>query len=445
MLALNASSAIDITAMHRSNCARRVLFFAIIAVYPVFAQSNNQPQTAQLGTASHDVLCSNGFSSFDTKFATGVSVSVGSVKSAGLATRHCEAKLQWGKHELVIEPDAAQLDIDLLGANLGLGSPVFALQIKKYELDSLMKYQIYSLANPPKLLRTITGGDFFLAADTDLDGRIEIWTHDAGAVNDFEGIPLSALDFAPTVVLRFEQQRLVDVGSEFPAHFDGQIALLRARLDAQQLSDFKHSDGKLSPLTFAIPADKFHSLRATKIQVLEIVWCYLYSGREHEAWQALAEMWPPADFERIQTSIRDARARGIRSQVDEVSPGFSRFHITKHALVYDRVTDNGQEHQLRMDGQSPKEDHMRIFEVDTNPEPILLRRPPPPAATTAFLNTEVVLNLVIDAAGKVRSAKMEGKPDQALLDATADWKFIPGFKDGVPVACRLRFGVTPYQ
>ena len=114
-------------------------------------------------------------------------------------------------------------------------------------------------------------------------------------------------------------------------------------------------------------------------------------------------------------------------------------------LVYDRVTDNDPQHQLRIDGQLPGKNDMQIFELDINPKPILLRRPPPPAAPTGFLNTEVVLNLVIDAAGKVRSAKMEGKPDQALLDATADWKFVPGFKDGLPVACRLRLGVTPYQ
>ena len=53
------------------------------------------------------------------------------------------------------------------------------------------------------------------------------------------------------------------------------------------------------------------------------------------------------------------------------------------------------------------------------------------------------MNLVIDAAGKVRSAKTEGTPDKALIDATADWKFIPAFKDGRPVASRLLLGVIP--
>ncbi len=67
------------------------------------------------------------------------------------------------------------------------------------------------------------------------------------------------------------------------------------------------------------------------------------------------------------------------------------------------------------------------------------------AAPSAALWTEVMVNLVIDAAGKVRSAKVEGKPEKDLMDATTDWKFIPAFKDGHPVASRLRLGITPLR
>jgi hypothetical protein len=35
-----------------------------------------------------------------------------------------------------------------------------------------------------------------------------------------------------------------------------------------------------------------HRRRVTKIKVLEIVWAYMDSGREVQAWEALAEMWP---------------------------------------------------------------------------------------------------------------------------------------------------------
>jgi hypothetical protein len=154
---------------------------------------------------------------------------------------------------------------------------------------------IYSLNEPPRLLRTITGGSDYSAADTDLDGRIEIWTNDAEAINGFENIPLNALDFAPPVVLRFEQKQLIDVSSEFRSDFDRQIATLRTQLNDQQLSEFKHSDGALSNKS-SLLLDLAHSLSTTKITVLEMVWCYLYSDREPQAWKALAEMWPESDY-----------------------------------------------------------------------------------------------------------------------------------------------------
>jgi hypothetical protein len=88
---------------------------------------------------------------------------------------------------------------------LGLGSPVVALEVKRSSADPLMEYDIYSLKEPPQKLRTITGGDFFRAAATDLNGRIEIWTADAGAIDNFENLPLSTFDFAPMIVLRFEK------------------------------------------------------------------------------------------------------------------------------------------------------------------------------------------------------------------------------------------------
>jgi hypothetical protein len=89
---------------------------------------------------------------------------------------------------------------------------------------------------------------------------------------------------------------------------------------------------------------------------------------------------------------------------------------------------------------------MRAFEIDTQPLPIFQRRPPPPAGAPAnSLNVEVVVNMVIDSAGKVWSIKTEGKPDQDLLDASAEWKFVPGLKNGRPVACRLRLGLVPFR
>ena len=404
---------------------------------------------AAVGSAeAQDVVCSGGFGSFKSTFATGVTVSVDARRNTEFAGRICEANLNWGTKELLVEPRAWQVDVDAMGIDLGLGAPVVAFQIRKNDVDRQVKYEIYSLKEPPRLLQTITGGSDYRAADTDLDGRIEIWTNDAEAINGFENIPLNALDFAPPVVLRFEQKQLIDVSSEFRSDFDRQISTLRAQLNDQQLSEFKQSDGALSNKS-SLPLDQAHSLSTTKIKVLEMVWCYLYSDREPQAWKALAEMWPESDFDRIRAAILNARAKGIRSQVNGVSHESSAGKFKKkHAMIYDRIADTDPDKSNELgwayaNGMSGPGKDKHTFEADTYPIPILIRRPPPPDATRATLTTEVSVNLVIDAAGKVRSAKAEGKPEKDLIDATAGWKFVPAFKSGRPVASRLQIGVTP--
>jgi outer membrane biosynthesis protein TonB len=62
--------------------------------------------------------------------------------------------------------------------------------------------------------------------------------------------------------------------------------------------------------------------------------------------------------------------------------------------------------------------------------------------------SEEILDLVIDSAGKVRSVEPAGKAkrvDAELINAASAWKFVPAYKDGRPVASRLRFTVSPKQ
>lgn len=402
-----------------------------------------------LSAQARDVVCQGGSGSFESLFRTGVKVSVGAVRNHEFAARACAAKLTWGDRDLTVEPQAWQVDVDAMGIDFGLGSPAVALQIKRTDIDGFMQYEIYSLKKPPQRLRVITGGDWYSAADTDLDGRVEIWTDDAAAVNGFDDMPRGAFDFAPPVVLRFEQKRLIDVSAEFQPDYDRRIAALRAQVGAQQLSDFKHSDGKLKTLYPPTP-EEWARLRATKAKVLEIVWCYLYSGRQQDAWNALADMWPPADIDRIRPAILGALAGGIRREVDGVSPGLSSSYKKKRVLIYDRVSDaapgsNPLAWAYAPGMSGPSKDDMRSFQADTFPVRILMNRPTPPEGSPASLNTEIPVDLVIDSAGKVRSAKVEGNSDQDLIAATAGWKFIPAFKYDKPIASRLRMGITPFQ
>ena len=161
-----------------------------------------------------------------------------------------------------------------------------------------------------------------------------------------------------------------------------------------------------------------------KIKVLEIVWAYLYSGREQNAWLSLAEMWPPVDVARIRAALLKTQARGIHSEADATS-AVPPSRKKKHARVFDAVSRSEPGSKLEV----------------VPPEPILLQRP-----ATSEPQPELLLDLIVDGAGKVRSAEAVGKvkgADPELIRASLTWKFIPAFKDGRAVASRLRIAVSP--
>ena len=72
-------------------------------------------------------------------------------------------------------------------------------------------------------------------------------------------------------------------------------------MSPDNLKPFQESVGRL-PMTVE-KLDQWRKLRATKVQVLEIVWAYLYSRREEEAWKSLRTMSPERDLWRIETLL----------------------------------------------------------------------------------------------------------------------------------------------
>jgi hypothetical protein len=60
---------------------------------------------------------------------------------------------------------------------------------------------------------------------------------------------------------------------------------------------------------------------------------------------------------------------------------------------------------------------------------------------TPLPRSEQTLELVRDAAGKVRSARTLGRKDNDLINDGLGWKFIPAFKEGRPVASRMQLAV----
>jgi hypothetical protein len=387
------------------------------------------------------VVCNRGTGSFGITFRTGVTVEVGAARRDGLATRMCQATMGWDKRSLVVTDAAAQVDVDALGIDLGLGTPVVAFQVKRADADCCRTLLVYSLQKPPKLLRTITGGSFFSAADAELDGRIEIWTNDAAAAREFYDPDVERQGFAPTVVLRFVQGRLWDVTPQFQPHFDNEIAGLRAQLNSDDLREFKNSNGRLPPTAHFSAEDlrRSENLQRTKIGVLRIVSSYLYSGREQIAWNSLAEMWPAEDFNRVRTAILSARAKGILAQVDGVSPpGPSRAALTK---VYDIRSQSVEPPDPRFTRRIGPRSEPPIMP----PVPILIDRQAPAGQSEANISgSEILLDLTIDSAGKVRSAQSNDPLfDASLKEATARWKFIPAYNGRDPIASRIYLFVSP--
>jgi hypothetical protein len=430
------------------------IFLLFVLLCTAFAPCHGQQQ---------HFLCGDGFGFFSSEFHSGVTVAVSAQKSEGFASHACDATLRWGKDVLPVIRGAWKVDVDVMGADLGLGTPVVAFQYQKSELNRAVTYKIYSLRKPPRLLGTIIGGDYYRAQDLDLDGHIAIWTNDAVAFDDFESLPLSSFDFLPTVALRYKKGRLIDVSSEYQPYYDHQINLIMAELKPEALSQFRSSDGKLTSIS-SETIQNLHTLLRTKIKVLEIVCSYLYSGRQQEAWNALAAMWPPADLDRIRSAIQDAQARGILRQVAEVveklPPETRRRH---HAMIYNMAVEWRSDTNASMvTGQLPAgisaPDGMsegggqgqNAFSQEILPKPIYLGIPPPQNQALALPQSKIYLDLVIDAAGKVHSARLANKADSgpvtdSLIQASKDWKFIPGFRAGRAVACRIHFGVSPYQ
>jgi hypothetical protein len=409
---------------------RRLLLLRLLLFSGVFPWPTAVCAQAQ----ASDITCDAGAGAYRTEFSTGATVEVGPMRKGAFAERACSAKLISNGQELSVADDAGQVGIDVLGADLGFGKPVVAFQIDQSGRGTDVAYQIYALTRPAHLVYTLTGGDSYSASDSDLDGRIEIWTDDAAAVDGFEGLPKADLDFAPTVIFCIEKGHLIDAGSEFTANYDALISKLRSQITESDLTEFKQSDGRLSLIT-AGSGEKLHRQMRTKISVLELVWSYLYSGREQQAWSALGEMWPSEDVSRIRSAISDLHNRGILHKTEHSPRASSR---KNHAKIYDAVINSPVVSNLNPYGGAP--DPSQTEPPVIQPRSILLRRPPASPDGLIPPDNETI-ELVVDAAGKVRSAKIVKGSDNPLVKASSGWHFIPAFHDGVPVACRFRLSI----
>jgi hypothetical protein len=183
----------------------------------------------------------------------------------------------------------------------GDGYPSLVLQDNSGGAHCCYTYQIVSLAKPPVILKPIENETAFYFFKDKASGQYRIMTSD-GAFDYFDGLCHACTPF-PRVVLKVDHDGLHDVSPQFIEQYDSEIAFARAKIPEGEEGKFVESD--------------FNDGRTT---ALEIVFSYLYSGRETLAWQTLDRMWPANDRARIKKLILDTRAKGFLSQLRKTIP-----------------------------------------------------------------------------------------------------------------------------
>lgn len=181
------------------------------------------------------------------------------------------------------------------------GNPSLVLEGYSGGAHCCYTYEIVSLGETPAILRPIRNESPFFFFKDPASKQFRILTSDGG-FDYFDGMCHACAPF-PRVVLQVDHSGLHDVSADFVEQYDSEIALARAKIAEGDIQRF-------------IVAD----FEDAKKVVLEIVFSYLYSGREAEAWQTLGEMWPAADRERIKALIAKTRAHGLLSKLEKGGP-----------------------------------------------------------------------------------------------------------------------------
>jgi hypothetical protein len=176
-------------------------------------------------------------------------------------------------------------------------------------------YYIFSLADPPGLLRAISVSVPLGFEDRDGDGKVEIWTRDY-AFNNIEGLSPSDSPF-PLVFFRLKGNALINISQAFWSEYESDIAQARGQIPKKELEDMlkaETEDAKPKPPDAKDPKDEAYM--HIKGLVLQITLDYLYGGRGQQAWQTLSEMWRLNDRDRIRQVILQGRGRGVLAEIN---------------------------------------------------------------------------------------------------------------------------------
>lgn len=164
-------------------------------------------------------------------------------------------------------------------------------------------YTIVSLQKAPRTIRKISSRSA-LAFEKQSNGTVLI--RGAESSLDYFLVP-HPMAVVPQIFLKMRGDDLIDVSDQFQPQYDKLIDQARSELTAADIEKFRASRYN----------DKmFTDQLATVRRVLTIVLNYLYSGREEQGWQALSDLWPVSDQNRVKNLILQRRGRGLWAQLN---------------------------------------------------------------------------------------------------------------------------------
>ncbi len=204
-----------------------------------------------------------------------------------------------GSTILTADDDSIKVLLDNRDVN-GDGIPDLVLEAYSGGTHCCWTYYFLSLSSQPGLITKFQNNRDVGFLEDEKTGRIYLEIPD-GAFDYFDEVCHACSPF-PLVYLRLDDTNWVDVSRDYVDDYDeiirhSQKALTPKR--RQRLRALKEKPSDAEPVERA----RYHALT--------IVFAYLYSGREEQARQALRELWPPFDQERIWNLILETRRNGI--------------------------------------------------------------------------------------------------------------------------------------
>jgi hypothetical protein len=212
-------------------------------------------------------------------------------------------------HKLVIFSELdTTFDIALSNRDVnGDGIPDLVLEGFSGGLHCCWTYYVISLGPKPSLLLKFENNREASFLEDEKGRGFYISTED-GEFDYFDGLCHACTPF-PLVFLKIDGKRLVDISPECADAYDEIVRESRAALSAQDLAE-------VVAMTTSSSESRAAGVGNGVRRMLEIVFAYLYSGRESRARQELQTMWPQFDQDRMWNLIQKQRREGILRYVD---------------------------------------------------------------------------------------------------------------------------------